>query len=80
MDRTPAGPGPSAADVAATVDPIQAAAQAAAIEEVRVYVENIRPTDLTDAGRLVGHLMNAEVLLMNVAAAFADRTDTEGQA
>ncbi|MGW4041109.1 hypothetical protein ACWEIM_33340 [Streptomyces sp. NPDC004778] len=76
MDRTPAGPGP-AADVAATVDPIQAAEQTAVIEAVRLYVQNIRPTDLTDAGRLVGHLMNAEVLLMNVADAFADRTDTE---
>lgn len=73
MDRTPAGPGP-AADVAATVDPLQAAEQAAVIEAARLYVENIRPIDLTDAGRLVGHLMSAEVLLMEIVTAFADPT------
>ncbi|MGQ4491061.1 hypothetical protein ACN6LM_002029 [Streptomyces sp. SAS_281] len=52
---------------------IQAAAQAIVIEEVRAYVEQIHSRgriDLADAGRMVGHLMSAEVLLMNVAKAF----------
>ncbi|MFG3141001.1 hypothetical protein ACGFZA_32945 [Streptomyces sp. NPDC048211] len=54
-------------------DVVRAAAQTVVIEEVRAYVERIRsqgPIDLADTGRLVGHLMSAEVLLMNVAEAF----------
>lgn len=54
-------------------DVVRAAAQAVVIEEVRAYVEQIRShglLDLTDTGRMVGHLMSAEVLLMNVAEAF----------
>ncbi|MEI5032439.1 hypothetical protein RB201_04360 [Streptomyces sp. S1A(2023)] len=50
---------------------IRAVEQAVVIEAVRAYVENIRPIDLTDAGRLVGHLMAAETLLIEVGAAFA---------
>uniref|UniRef100_A0AAU2VRC0 Uncharacterized protein n=1 Tax=Streptomyces sp. NBC_00008 TaxID=2903610 RepID=A0AAU2VRC0_9ACTN len=55
-------------------DVIRAAAQAIVIEAVRAYVEEIHSrgrVDFTDAGRMVGHLMSAEVLLMNVAQAFA---------
>ncbi|MFJ2418298.1 hypothetical protein [Streptomyces brevispora] len=54
-------------------DVIRAAAQAVVIEEVRAYIEQIHSrgrVDLTDTGRMVGHLMSAEVLLMNVAEAF----------
>lgn len=54
-------------------DIVRAAAQAVAIEAVRAYVEQIHSrgrVDFTDAGRMIGHLMSAEVLLMNVAEAF----------
>ncbi|NEB42298.1 hypothetical protein [Streptomyces sp. SID14515] len=57
-------------------DPVlRDAEQTVVIEAVRAYVENIRPIDLSDSGRLVGHLMAAEMLLIEVGAAFtADNT------
>ncbi|WP_103512930.1 hypothetical protein [Streptomyces sp. SM13] len=53
------------------VEPVlRAAEQAVVIEAVRAYVENIRPIDMTDNGRLVGHLMAAETLLIEIRDAF----------
>ncbi|MFE9814023.1 hypothetical protein [Streptomyces sp. NPDC005773] len=55
-------------------DIVKVATQAVAVEAVRAYVEQIHSrgrVDFTDAGRMVGHLMSAEVLLMDVAEAFA---------
>ncbi|MFJ8766686.1 hypothetical protein [Streptomyces clavifer] len=53
------------------MSPIQEAAQTMALEAVRAHVESIGVVDMTDAGRLAGHLMTAEALLMDVAKAFA---------
>ncbi|MEU1434018.1 hypothetical protein ABZ438_07955 [Streptomyces sp. NPDC005786] len=59
-------------------DAVRAAAQTVAIEAVRAYTEGIHSrgqVDVADTGRMVGHLMDAEVLLMNVADAFAEPAD-----
>lgn len=55
---------------------IQEAEQAVAIEAARAYVEGIGVIDLNDAGRLAGHLMGAETLLMKIVAAFAEPATT----
>ncbi|MFE5122921.1 hypothetical protein [Streptomyces sp. NPDC056669] len=55
---------------------VRAAAQTVVIEEARAYVEAIGPIDLTDAGRLAGHLMAAETLLMRIADAFTESEPT----
>jgi hypothetical protein len=52
--------------------PIRAAEQVVAIEAARAYVAGIKPIDLANAGTLTGHLMAAETLLMQIAAAFAE--------
>ncbi|WP_328920768.1 hypothetical protein OG911_30655 [Streptomyces sp. NBC_00208] len=52
--------------------PIRAAEQVAAIEAARAYVAGIKPIDLANAGTLAGHLMAAETLLMQIAAAFEE--------
>ena len=53
-------------------DPVRAAGQIAAIERARAYVERIGPIDLTNAGQLAGHLMEAEVLLEQIVKAFSE--------
>ncbi|WP_331746652.1 hypothetical protein OH809_45200 (plasmid) [Streptomyces sp. NBC_00873] len=52
------------------MDPTRVAEQVVAIESARAYVAEIRPIDLANAGTLAGHLMAAETLLMQIAAAF----------
>ncbi|MDX2733567.1 hypothetical protein [Streptomyces sp. PA03-2a] len=54
------------------MDAIRAAEQVVVIEAARAYVANIGPIDMTNCGQLAGHLMTAEVLLMQIAAAFDD--------
>jgi hypothetical protein len=56
------------------MDAIREAEQVVVIEAARAYVANISPIDLTNAGQLAGHLMAAETLLMQIAAAFDDST------
>ncbi|MFE9060456.1 hypothetical protein [Streptomyces violaceusniger] len=55
---------------------VRTAAQIVVIEEARAYVDAIGPTDLTDPGRLAGHLMAAETLLMRIADAFTESEPT----
>ncbi|MFB7554064.1 hypothetical protein [Streptomyces sp. NPDC056154] len=55
--------------------PIRAAEQVVAIEAARAYVADIGVIDLTNAGTLAGHLMAAETLLMQIAAAFEEPTE-----
>ncbi|AEM88312.1 hypothetical protein [Streptomyces violaceusniger] len=55
---------------------VRAAAQILVIEEARAYVDAIGPTDLNDPGRLAGHLMAAETLLMRIAEAFTESEPT----
>ncbi|MGP4114684.1 hypothetical protein ACTWP5_27710 [Streptomyces sp. 4N509B] len=55
-----------------TPSPEKQAEQAAVIEGVRAYNEQIGPIDPTNAGQLLGHLMGAEVLLAKVAKAFEE--------
>ncbi|MGW7588456.1 hypothetical protein [Streptomyces rubiginosohelvolus] len=58
---------------------VREAARVIAIEAARAYVANIRPIDLTNPGVVVGHLMAAETLLMDIVAAHTEPTDeTEG--
>ncbi|MFB7223996.1 hypothetical protein [Streptomyces sp. NPDC056227] len=60
------------------MDAIRAAEQVVAIEAARAYVAAIGPIDMNSPGVLAGHLMAAETLLMQIAAAFeepAERTD-----
>lgn len=58
----------------------RAAAQVTVLEKTRAYVENTRqPIDLTNASQLAGHLMTAEVLLAEIAQAFAEPTAEPGQ-
>lgn len=57
--------------------PVREAARLVAIEAARAYVANIRPIDLTNCGVLVGHLMAAETLLMEIAAAHDEPTEAE---
>ncbi|GAA3478437.1 hypothetical protein [Streptomyces yanii] len=59
------------------MDAIRAAEQVVVIEAARAYVANIGPIDMTNAGQLAGHLMAAEVLLMQIASAFDESTETE---
>ncbi|MEW2312258.1 hypothetical protein AB0918_27105 [Streptomyces sp. NPDC006864] len=47
---------------------VREAARVVAIEAARAYVANIRPIDLTNPSVLVGHLMAAETLLMEIVA------------
>ncbi|WP_326619173.1 hypothetical protein OHA57_28510 [Streptomyces anulatus] len=57
--------------------PVREAARVVAIEAARAYVANIRPIDLTNPGVLVGHLMAAEILLMEIVAAHDEPTEAE---
>ncbi|WP_405193699.1 hypothetical protein [Streptomyces anulatus] len=57
--------------------PVREAARVVAIEAARAYVANIRPIDLTNPGVLVGHLMAAETLLMEIVAAHDESTGAE---
>ncbi|MFE4333902.1 hypothetical protein ACFRQM_32160 [Streptomyces sp. NPDC056831] len=59
--------------------PIRAAEQVVAIEAARVYVAGVGVIDLTDAGTLAGHLMAAETLLMQIAAAFEEPTERDAR-
>ncbi|MFE2976497.1 hypothetical protein [Streptomyces sp. NPDC059258] len=59
---------------------VREAARVIAIEAARAYVANIRPIDLTNPNVLVGHLMAAETLLMDIVAAHTEPTETEGAA
>lgn len=54
------------------MDAIRAAEQVVVIEAARAYVAAIKPIDMTNAGQLAGHLMAAEVLLMQIASAFEE--------
>ncbi|MFH9498848.1 hypothetical protein ACH4L9_25795 [Streptomyces globisporus] len=54
---------------------VREAARVVAIEAARAYVANIRPIDLDNPNVLVGHLMAAETLLMDIVAAHAEPTD-----
>ncbi|MFD8384325.1 hypothetical protein ACFV2X_38385 [Streptomyces sp. NPDC059679] len=57
-------------------DPVRAAGQIVAIEQARAYVERTKqPIDLTNAGQLAGHLMEAEVLLAEIVTAFSEPAD-----
>ena len=57
-------------------DPVRVAGQIVAIEQARAYVEGTkRPIDMTNAGQLVGHLMEAEVLLAEIVKAFTEPAD-----
>ncbi|MGY0065195.1 hypothetical protein ACWY4P_53745 (plasmid) [Streptomyces sp. LZ34] len=54
-------------------DPVRAAGQIVAIEQARAYVEGTKkPIDTTNTGQLVGHLMEAEVLLAEIVKAFSE--------
>ncbi|MFJ1927950.1 MULTISPECIES: hypothetical protein [unclassified Streptomyces] len=53
---------------------VREAARLVAIEAARAYVANVRPIDLTV---LVGHLMAAETLLMEIVAAHDEPTEAE---
>jgi hypothetical protein len=55
-------------------DIVRTAQQIVTLQQVRAYVANIGPIDLANAGQLAGHLMQAEVLLGKVAAAFTQPT------
>ncbi|MFD4220438.1 hypothetical protein [Streptomyces griseus] len=55
--------------------PVREAARVVAIEAARAYVATIRPIDLTNPGVLVGHLMAAETLLMEIVAAHDDSAE-----
>lgn len=58
----------------------RAAAQITVLEKTRAYVENTRqPIDLTNASQLAGHLVTAEVLLAEIAQAFAEPATEPGQ-
>ncbi|MFJ9330821.1 hypothetical protein ACIRPN_27380 [Streptomyces sp. NPDC101230] len=57
---------------------VREAARVVAIEAARAYVASIHPIDLTNPGVLVGHLMAAETLLMDIVAAHTEPTETEG--
>ncbi|WP_237302715.1 hypothetical protein [Streptomyces sp. S063] len=59
---------------------VREAARVVAIEATRAYVANIRPIDLTNPNVLVGHLMAAETLLMDIVTAHTEPTETEGAA
>ncbi|MFB8213113.1 hypothetical protein [Streptomyces anulatus] len=54
--------------------PVREAARLVAIEAARAYIANIRPIDLTNPAVLVGHLMAAETLLMEIVAAHDEPT------
>ncbi|MGW8490076.1 hypothetical protein [Streptomyces sp. NPDC055886] len=54
---------------------VREAARVIAIEAARAYVADIRPIDLTNPGVLVGHLMAAETLLMDIVAAYTEPTE-----
>ncbi|MFI2313538.1 hypothetical protein AMK17_08010 [Streptomyces sp. CB00072] len=55
--------------------PVREAARLVAIEAARAYVANIGVIDLTNCGVLVGHLMAAETLLMEIVAAHDEPTE-----
>ncbi|MCI4045630.1 MULTISPECIES: hypothetical protein [Streptomyces] len=55
--------------------PVREAARVVAIEAARAYVANIRPIDCTNPGVLVGHLMAAEILLVEIVAAHTEPTE-----
>ncbi|MEV7945462.1 hypothetical protein AB0O74_00605 [Streptomyces rubiginosohelvolus] len=54
---------------------VREAARLVAIEAARAYVANIRPIDLTNPNVLVGHLMAAETLLMEIVATHDEPTE-----
>ncbi|MFJ9027305.1 hypothetical protein ACIRQP_02020 [Streptomyces sp. NPDC102274] len=57
------------------------AEQIVAIEAARAYVAEIEtggPIDMGDTGRLIGRLMGAETLLMEIAAAYAEGAGQSG--
>ncbi|MFE0696591.1 hypothetical protein [Streptomyces sp. NPDC058869] len=54
---------------------VREAARVIAIEAARAYVANIRPIDLTNPSVLVGHLMAAETLLMEIVAVHDEPTE-----
>ncbi|MFF8961380.1 hypothetical protein ACF1BK_01290 [Streptomyces globisporus] len=54
---------------------VREAARVIAIEAARAHVANIRPIDLTNPGVLVGHLMAAETLLMDIVTAHTEPTE-----
>ncbi len=56
---------------------VREAARVIAIEAARAYVANIRPIDLTNPNVLVGHLMAAETLLMDIVAAHDEPAATD---
>ena len=56
---------------------VHTAEQIVVLEAARAYVDGIGPTDMTDPGKLAGHLMQAEVLLTKIADAFT-QTSHEG--
>ncbi|MFD4764531.1 hypothetical protein ACFWOJ_38750 [Streptomyces sp. NPDC058439] len=58
------------------MDAIRAAEQVVVIEAARAYVANIGPIDMTNAGTLAGHLMAAEVLLMQIVSTFDEPAET----
>lgn len=67
MDDSPAD------DIVRTAQQIVTVEQRTVVlEEVRAYVTSIGPIDLANAGQLSGHLMQAELLLGRVAAAFTE--------
>ncbi|MFB7967039.1 hypothetical protein [Streptomyces rubiginosohelvolus] len=57
---------------------VREAARVIAIEAARAYVANIRPIDLNNPNVLVGHLMAAETLLMDIVDAHTEPTENEG--
>lgn len=57
-------------------DILRTTEQIVVIEAARAYVEQISVIDLTNAEQLAGHLMSAEVLLMNITKAFTEEPAT----
>ncbi|MEV6133097.1 hypothetical protein AB0M05_40965 [Streptomyces violaceusniger] len=57
-------------------DIVRTADQAEIIEAVRVYAANNAPVDATNVGWLVGHLMDAEGLLVKLVAMFKEPATT----
>jgi hypothetical protein len=53
-------------------DVVCRAEQTLLIEAARAHVADMGPLDMTDVGQLAGHLMVAEVLLMEIAEAFTE--------
>ncbi|MFE9007487.1 hypothetical protein ACFYOY_36110 [Streptomyces sp. NPDC007875] len=57
-------------------DVVRTADQAEAIEAVRVYAAKNAPVDTANVGQMVGHLMDAEGLLVKLVATFKEPATT----